>query len=99
METVTKSSILDVARVLDPPLELAELIQYPHSHGRFTRYSERLDFSVATSRCYNDVYINSFSPPTARLGSYLPACFSLTYDSSTLSLELIDTFYLRILSK
>ena len=38
--------------------ELAELVPLPHSRGRSTRYSDRLnDFSVSIHRCYKDVYL------------------------------------------
>ena len=48
--------------------ELAQLVPLPYSPGRSTRYSDRLhDFSVTISRCYKDVYVNSFFPRTARL--------------------------------
>ena len=36
--------------------ELAELVPFPYSCGRSTRYSDRLhDFSVIVPRCYKDV--------------------------------------------
>ena len=62
--------------------ELAQLVPLPFSRGRSTLYSDRLhDFTVAISRCYNDVYVNSFFPRTARLWNYLPIeCFPLTYN-------------------
>ena len=47
------------------------------------RYSDRLrDFSVTISRCYKDVFVNSFSPCTARLTNPLTIeCFPyLTFD-------------------
>ena len=61
--------------------ELAQLVPFPYSRGRSTRYSDRLpNFSVAISRCYKDVYVNSFFP---RLWNSLPIeCFPLTYDLS-----------------
>ena len=64
--------------------ELAELVPLPYSRGRSTRYSDRLhDFSVTIPRCYKDVYVNNFFPPTARLWNYLPIeRFPLTYDLS-----------------
>ena len=38
-------------------------------------------FFVTIARCYKDVYVNSFFPPTARLWNSLPIeCFSLTND-------------------
>ena len=41
--------------------ELAQLVPLPFSHGRSTHYSCRLhDFSVTITRCYKDVYVNSF---------------------------------------
>ena len=62
--------------------ELARLVPVPFSRGRSTRYSERLhDFSVTISRCYKDVYVNSFPPCTARLSNSVPIeCFPLTYN-------------------
>ena len=64
--------------------ELAQLVPLPYSRGRSTHYSDRLhDFSVTISRCYKDVYVNSFFPCTARLWNSLPIeCFPLTYDLS-----------------
>ena len=47
--------------------ELAQLFPLPYSRGRSSRYSDKLhDFSVTISRCYKDVYVNSFFPRTAR---------------------------------
>ena len=41
--------------------ELAQQVPLPFSQGRSTRYYDRLhDFSVTISRCYNNVYVNSF---------------------------------------
>ena len=59
--------------------ELDQLIPIPFSRGRFTRYSDRLlDISVTIPRCYKDVYVNTFSPHTARLCNSLPIeCFPL----------------------
>ena len=64
--------------------ELAQLVPLPYSRGRSTRYSDRLhDFSVTISRCYKDVYVNSFFPRTTRLWNSLPIeCFPLTSDLS-----------------
>ena len=60
--------------------ELAELV--PYSRGKSTWCSNRLhDFSVIISKCYKDVYVNSFFPRTARLWNSLPAeYFPLTCD-------------------
>ena len=53
--------------------ELAELVPLTFSHGRSTRYSDRLhDFSFTFPRCLKDFYVNSFFPHTARLWSSLP---------------------------
>ena len=53
--------------------ELAQLDRLHFSGGRSTRYSHRSHgFSVTISRCYKDVYVNSFFPHTARLWNYLP---------------------------
>ena len=50
--------------------KLAQLVPLPYSRGRSTCYSDRLhDFSVTIPRCYKDVYVNSFFPCTARLGT------------------------------
>ena len=64
--------------------ELAQLVPLPFSRGRSTRYSDRLDdFSVTISRCYKDVYVNSFFPRTAKLWNSVPIeCFPLTYELS-----------------
>ena len=74
--------------------ELAQLVPLPYSRGRSTYYPDRLhDFSVTIPRCYKDVYVNSFFPCTARLWNSLPIeCFPLTYDLSSLSLELTGIF-------
>ena len=48
--------------------ELAQLVPFPYSRGRSTRYSDRLhDFFITIPRCYKDVYVSSFFPCTARL--------------------------------
>ena len=59
----------------------AQLVPFPYSWGRSTRYSDSLhDFSVTISRCYKDVYVNSFFPSIARLWNSLPLdCFPLTF--------------------
>ena len=64
--------------------KLAQLVPLPYSQGRPTRYSDRLhDFSVAIPRCYKNVYVNSFSPRTARHLNSLPIeCFPSTYNLS-----------------
>ena len=64
--------------------KLAQLVPFPFSRGRSARYSDRLhDFSVTIPRCYKDVYVNSFFPPTAKLWNSVPIeCFPLTYDLS-----------------
>ena len=61
--------------------ELAQLVPLPYSQGRCTPYSDRLhDSSVTISRCYQDVYVDSLFPHTARLWhSLLIECFPLTY--------------------
>ena len=68
--------------------KLAQVVPLPFSHGRSTRYSDRLhDFSVTIPRCYKDVYVNSFFPHTARLWNSLPIeCLPLTYNLNALSL-------------
>ena len=40
--------------------ELAQQVPLPFSQGRSTRYDRLHDFSVTISRCYNNVYVNSF---------------------------------------
>ena len=52
--------------------ELPKLLPLPYSQRRPTRYSDRLHgFIVTISRCYKDVYVNSFFPRTAGLWSSL----------------------------
>ena len=62
--------------------ELAQMVPLLFSSGRSTCYSDRLhDFSVTISRCYKDVYVNSFFPHTAKLWDSLSIeCFPLTYN-------------------
>ena len=62
--------------------EQAQLVPLPFSRGRSTHYSDRLhDFPVTTTRCYKDVYVNSFFPRTDWLQNSLPKdCSPLTYD-------------------
>ena len=58
------------------------MVPLPYSSEMLTCYSDRLlDFSVAISVLYIDVYVNSFFPCTASLWNYLPIeCCPLTYD-------------------
>ena len=62
--------------------ELAQLVPFPYTRGRSTRYSDSLHYLYVTiSRCYKYVYSNNFFPHTARLWNSLPIeCFPLTYD-------------------
>ena len=62
--------------------KLAQLVLLPFSQGKSTCHSDRLhDFCVTIPRCYNNVYVNSFFPHTARLWTSLPIeGFPLTYD-------------------
>ena len=54
--------------------KLAKLVPIPYSHGRPTRYFNRLqDFSVTIPRSYKDVYVDLFFLPTARLWNSLTA--------------------------
>ena len=51
------------------PSEMAQMVPLLFSRGTTTHYSDRLhDFSVTIPRCYEDVYVNSFFPRTARVG-------------------------------
>ena len=68
---------------------LDELVPFPPSRGRSTRYCNRLnDFFIAISGCCKDVMkwdkgdnVNSFFSCTPRLWNSSPAeCFPLTYD-------------------
>ena len=63
---------------------LNQLVPLSYSLGRSNYYSDRLhDFSVTISKCYKDVYVKSFFPPTVRLWNSLPIeCFPLNYDLS-----------------
>ena len=55
----------------DLPRELVSAASSTSSAG--THYSDKLHyFSVTISRCYTDVYVNSFFPCTARLWESLP---------------------------
>ena len=62
--------------------ELAQLVLHPYSGERSPRYSDSLhDFSVTIPRCYKDVCVYSFVPPTAILWNSLPIeCFHMTND-------------------
>ena len=52
--------------------EMAELVPLPYSWWRSTCYSDRLhDFPVTISRCYKDVFVNSFFPRIAKLWNSL----------------------------
>ena len=61
-----------------------------------TRYSDTLhDFSVTITRCYKDVYVNSFFPRTARLWNSLSIeCFPLTYNLNGFKSKINRTCYL-----
>ena len=80
--------------------ELAELVSLPHSSGKSTRYSNRLHvFFVAICRCYEDVYVNSFFPLTAKVYSgiiCLKNPFLWPTIEMALTLVLIDTLFLWI---
>ena len=61
--------------------ELAQLVLLTYSRGRSICYSDRLhDFSIAITRCYKEVYVNSFFPRTAKFWNSLPICLLLTFD-------------------
>ena len=62
--------------------ELAEMVPFPYSQVRSTRYSNRLhDFSVTIPRSQKDAYANSFFLCTVRLWKSLPIThFPLSYD-------------------
>ena len=81
--------------------ELAKLVPLAYSRGRYIRYSVRLhDFSVTIPRCYKDVYVNSFFPPTTRLWNSLPIeCFPLTYDLNGFKSRINRHFLTVIVSK
>ena len=57
--------------------ELAELVQLLYSHGRSTRYSDRLsDFSATVHRCFKDVHVHSFfTISSASLDEHLPKLY------------------------
>ena len=68
--------------------DMAQLAQLPYSRRRSARCS---DISVTISRCYKDVYVNSFFPRTARLSNSLPIkCFSLTYELNSLKSRILE---------
>ena len=60
--------------------ELVQLVPLPFSWGGSTLYSGSFHgFSVTISRCYKDVYANSFFPCAASFWNPLPIeCFPLT---------------------
>ena len=63
--------------------ELVELVPLPSLFFKEAScYTDRShDFSVIISRCYKDVYVNSFCPRTATLRHYVPIeCLPLTCD-------------------
>ena len=61
--------------------ELAQLVLLTYSRGRSICYSDRLhDFSITITRCYKEVYVNSFFPRTAKFWNSLPICLLLTFD-------------------
>ena len=57
-------------------------------------YSDRFNnFSVTISRCFKDVYVNSFFPHTAILWNSLPMeCFPLNYDGSVMVMFILNSF-------
>ena len=62
--------------------ELAQQVPLFFARRKSTRHSDRFcGFSVTISRCYEDVYVNSFFPCTATLWNFLPIeSFPLTYN-------------------
>ena len=60
--------------------KLPQLVLLPFPRERSSCYSDSLhDFSATISRCYKDVYVNSFFPCKARFrNSLLIECFPLT---------------------
>ena len=93
-ESNFKSSL----QVLPCSSELAQLVQLPYSWGRSTHYSDRFhDFYVTISRCYKDVYVDSFFPSTATLWDSLSTkCFPLTYDLNGLESRIKTSFNCRL---
>ena len=79
----------------------SELVLLPHTRGRCNHYSVGLhDFSVTISRCYKNVYVNSFFPCIARLWSYLPVeCSSVTYDLKGFNSGLNRHFFFLVSSQ
>ena len=81
-------------------LFVAGLIPFPHCCWRSCRYSNSLhDFSVIITICCDDFYVNSFF--LAQLDSgilCLQNAFPFPMINMALSLEVIDTFYLWVLS-
>ena len=77
--------------------ELAQLVPLPYSQGRSSCYSDRQhDFSVIIPRCYEDFYVNTFFPHTARFWNSLPVgCFPLTYDLSSFKSRINISFNYR----
>ena len=64
---------------------LAQLVPLPYSWGR------------TIPRSYNDVYVNSFFPCTAKLWNSLPIeCFPLTYDLNGFNSNIINRYLLPV---
>ena len=79
--------------------ELAQLVSFPYSRGRSTRYSDGLhDFSVTILRCYKDVLCQQFfwlwnSLPI----EYFPLIYDLNHFKSRINRHLltVDSFLKR----
>ena len=77
--------------------KLAELVPLPYSSERSPHYSNTLHcFSVTIPRCYQDVYVNSFS---SLWNSLHPECFLLTYNLKDLKSKVNRQLYIWVLSK
>ena len=80
--------------------EIVKLIPLPYSHWRSSCYSNRLhNFSDALLQSYfDDAYVKSFFPRTARLWNSMPTESSpLTYDFHDVKSRVIDTCHLWVI--
>ena len=77
--------------------KLAELVPLPYSSERSPHYSNTLHcFSVTIPRCYQDVYVNSFS---SLWNSLPPERFPLTYNLKGLKSKVNRQIYIWVLPK
>ena len=88
------------AEVFSNSITLTQMVALPFSRRKSARYSDRLhDFCATISRCYKDLFANSFFGYTATLwNSLLIDCFPLSYNlnyfKSNINKQLLTVGYL-----